>query len=843
MTPINPQSFSLVNSFPFAPVQVPLIVGITGHMNLPEGAEAVVRQRLTAILQWLREGPWPACDPALSRTCHQSLGLQHTPVLLLSSLAPGVDQMAAEAALALGEGYHVRCPLPFPTELYREASTFLQKNDGDQARQQAYDGLLSKLSPDSAFFVWREEDVSLPGQELKKTLIADLENRERRNLRYRAAGEFISAYCDILIAVCDQNEAPEMRKEGEAHSPTLPLEDPRLPPLAQSGARTILRSHLHGLEPGILPLGAILNWADNGPVIRIFCPNKKSRAGSASSADPAPELGHIAIWHPKDSSVPEEFQPEWHQRKMQDLRVFATHLEELNAELAQAPPVKPGESDRMFQSKSAYIPQTWIDAPAEPFVQLWKKAGKFFAQIKKFFSATPPGSTAPPAPAAARPQLERIATLRRGVVNLNYGYDDQVKHLKFCLFLMSFSVVVLLQLHENWQLGDAQTPGVPGWRVGCFYAALALFFGGFLYHGIKKRKKIFDRQNDYRAVAEGLRVQHYWSAAGLGLSAASNYLQRARGELSWIRAAIASASFPYEAERRAFAGLDDAAKHARLTRVCEGWLGEQEWFFTKSTHQQSCRKQRLHTVANLCLIAAFFLILARFIQHAHGASPAARALLDLGRMQALPPLGIWLGAAGLGWLLVQGITFGAYKAYYADKENNLWAKLSPTLDFCVRASRFLRGFHHWGWLWFGGLTLGWALHGSLHWGWASSCRPAIAWLPASATLGSIMESLLLAVGGLLHTFAAFKFVGENTRRYAAMRDLFRASRTKLTDLLNHYQQQIAAPASVQTEKEKEHTLRAIQEHLAALGKEALHENTDWLQMHRNKPVEPVLPVG
>jgi hypothetical protein len=82
-----------------------------------------------------------------------------------------------------------------------------------------------------------------------------------------------------------------------------------------------------------------------------------------------------------------------------------------------------------------------------------------------------------------------------------------------------------------------------------------------------------------------------------------------------------------------------------------------------------------------------------------------------------------------------------------------------------------------------------------------------------------------------------KFVTENTRRYAAMRDLFRSSRARLETLLAQHQGLVAARAPA---VERQALVRAIHDLMSALGREALHENTDWLTMHRNRPVEPVV---
>ncbi len=51
-------------------------------------------------------------------------------------------------------------------------------------------------------------------------------------------------------------------------------------------------------------------------------------------------------------------------------------------------------------------------------------------------------------------------------------------------------------------------------------------------------QKVQDRYQDYRALAEGLRVQFYWSWAGFHDQVAEAYPKRQREELFWIRHAL-----------------------------------------------------------------------------------------------------------------------------------------------------------------------------------------------------------------------------------------------------------------------------------------------------------------
>jgi hypothetical protein len=63
----------------------------------------------------------------------------------------------------------------------------------------------------------------------------------------------------------------------------------------------------------------------------------------------------------------------------------------------------------------------------------------------------------------------------------------------------------------------------------------------FLAFGIVKGAQFrhLERQAlDYRALAEALRVQIYWMAAGISESVAASYLQQMRSEMSWIRQAV-----------------------------------------------------------------------------------------------------------------------------------------------------------------------------------------------------------------------------------------------------------------------------------------------------------------
>ena len=118
---------------------------------------------------------------------------------VLSSLAPGVDQIAVDEALNLG--CQVRCPLPFPPEFYRHASTFRRGvrdaplvqeadppgtppeqreqglpvlTDEDRERQRAFDQILERVGRQHAFWVRHHDDLELRTPISSEALADDL---------------------------------------------------------------------------------------------------------------------------------------------------------------------------------------------------------------------------------------------------------------------------------------------------------------------------------------------------------------------------------------------------------------------------------------------------------------------------------------------------------------------------------------------------------------------------------------------------------------------------------------------------------------------------------------------
>lgn len=151
---------------------IPIVVGVSGHRDIIEADRDRVFQIVRALLS------------ELAARCPNS------EITLLSSLAAGADQIAAEAALSLG--MRLVCPLPLPVADYRRDFA-----GADEAR------FLSLLDDcDHAFSVPPTEEIPTPCD---------------RDFWYRQAGIYVAAHAHILLALWD-GSAPSAGGCGTAEA-------------------------------------------------------------------------------------------------------------------------------------------------------------------------------------------------------------------------------------------------------------------------------------------------------------------------------------------------------------------------------------------------------------------------------------------------------------------------------------------------------------------------------------------------------------------------------------------------------------------------------------------------
>ncbi len=130
---------------------------------------------------------------------------------------------------------------------------------------------------------------------------------------------------------------------------------------------------------------------------------------------------------------------------------------------------------------------------------------------------------------------------------------------------------------------------------------LAIFASITLLYHWQKSKDAQGRYLDYRAVAEGLRVQFYWHVAGLPEQVCASYLRKQLDELRWIREALRGA------------GAIPPTAALAPQRVLSLWIHGQTEYYRSRALRQERRLHRLERASALLLatgLAATFSLVA-----------------------------------------------------------------------------------------------------------------------------------------------------------------------------------------------------------------------------------------
>jgi hypothetical protein len=170
------------------------------------------------------------------------------------------------------------------------------------------------------------------------------------------------------------------------------------------------------------------------------------------------------------------------------------------------------------------------------------------------------------------------------------------------------------------------------------YGFLALFATGVAINGLAQRREWHRKYIDYRALAEGLRVQSYWRRAGIVDSsrpsfAHDNFLQKQDVELGWIRNVMRGASV---------AGMRVPAAPGRdgLAAVIREWIGApgspgQLDYYLATAGKRALQHRRSELLASACLwvgigLSLLLVLLARRLDgEVQGWMVAAMGVLSL----------------------------------------------------------------------------------------------------------------------------------------------------------------------------------------------------------------------
>ena len=310
--------------------QSPYVVGVTGHMDLRPEKISLLKYRIEILLRFITSGAGKKTEQlgeliellehgdvdkrnsysaeAYLRGLGNWPSFNKTPLVVLTSLAPGADSIFAEVALDLkskGHNIHVIAPLPFHHDQYKDATTFTDDDQQTQKqRKEKYQELLLKVGVENTFCVRTKNDV-------------DLEVEDSGNSAHRyAAGEYIAKHSHLMVAIWDHEH------DANALSGTAAIVRAR-----RSHSRFDTNSDV-GLN---LPHGGPLfhlytHRQDNvGPANEflkarfLYCYSTEPQAKGTLSADQREQ--REALWHFGDLAL---------------MRRIAMNLENFNRETVQA---------------------------------------------------------------------------------------------------------------------------------------------------------------------------------------------------------------------------------------------------------------------------------------------------------------------------------------------------------------------------------------------------------------------------------------------------------------------------------------------------------------------------
>lgn len=418
----------------------PLVIGVTSHRDISECEIEPIRQRVRDFFAMLQQE-----FPKL-------------PLLVLSALAEGGDQLVAEEALAVGA--RLLAPLPLPRDLYAE--DFI-----DPAVRARFDNLCSHaeivLLP--TLMNIPRDAIGLPGR--------------ARDRQYAKAGVYIASHSHVLLAIWDG------KVEGRL-----------------GGTAQIVNYHLTGTLPGVIDRRRttrhVLGGGDESLLYHIVC----SRSGI--EGEPAVPLRPLQVgWRSAEGTT-------FHQTLPADFRLMFTRMEELNA-------------DR----------------------------DKYAAQI----------DAVPPLPhAVASSATATIDRLFHSVDWLAVHFRKRVMLAMRLIYTLAALMGIAFAFYAHLTATDY-----------LIYIFLLMFASGVLLATIARRRGWHRKYLDYRALAEGLRIQSCWWRAGISAGADhefahENFLQRQNIELGWIRNVMRAASL-YPSSHV------EEVTSAALADVIEEWVG------------------------------------------------------------------------------------------------------------------------------------------------------------------------------------------------------------------------------------------------------------------------------
>ena len=198
-------------------------------------------------------------------------------------------------------------------------------------------------------------------------------------------------------------------------------------------------------------------------------------------------------------------------------------------------------------------------------------------------------------PRGCRAELDRYGIVDAMAIRFQRGRIRAQKYMHCMIFLSFFSLVLFahLPVHVLWFL-----------LLSFYFLIMAYVHNA----GLKKRDED-TKYEDYRSLAEGLRVQFFWRAVGLGDSVVDYYLWKQRTELDWMRNVFRGWNLLTE-NVSSEASNGDVESLAKIRKL---WVEQQRKYYASAAmREERCLDalERFSRIAICTAIAAAMVLLA-----------------------------------------------------------------------------------------------------------------------------------------------------------------------------------------------------------------------------------------
>jgi hypothetical protein len=741
----------------------PITTGITGKRNLL-GKDAAVAAALKGCFDLLDEQ------------------FPHSRKTLLTGLAVGADTVAAD--LALARGWKVVAVLPFALDLYRQDFD----DPADAAKLVAYadpakgvlrdpeKGRVIELAP------LCERDTARPYGASELTRTGNASNAVRTD-HYEQVGLFIAERCALLIGVMPAAEKPD-RVGGTA----------RIVEYQLRGAFDATSERINEQSQILLP-PVHLDAPRRGPVWLVDLDTVGN--GGAGGAD---ALGAVQLWHAvlrRGGAAVDETEIEiekltWRSpAELTEALRLAARIEDFNA---RAEKFDAARREREVKARARQDEQWRGDLP-DPAQAGGAGGGGAGAGGEKGSGSA----------AAMIEQIRSSLSAIQGRAKLNLA-----RSMKRLAWFFLLAIVALEVVHLDFQV----LPDIPfDWSA--LYVVFSLLIIGTVLAA--RMRKLPQYTEDYRAVAEALRVQLVWWDAGFTRREHRvdlAYLCGTTGSLGQVRQAVGYLIGAALAEH--------PAPQPSPKRVAS-WIAGQIKFFTARTKQRQALLSLIEDGIWFAFVGSIGMGLWLLVLN----DRLTMRLVD----------GLWRGEGFLPWLmpwiaLILTLTFGwLVRLTSAHRSRGLWsdaAKFAMGLLAGIAFAAFVYAL----------LRSPYDLAGALGRNVmeVSGCANPPDRIPGEPSFElcahrvsyKLISALMVIVAAIA---GAFRFYTE---------------RMALEAELHSYREALATFQRADEELKRlaregsERAAQRRQEILLALGKTALKENESWIRAHRVQPLEPHL---